>query len=141
MSSRPGFDEPLKNRILQRDLWICAYCGDDAECVDHVVPYSWSKCNDEYNLVASCNRCNLIASDKVFKDFNAKSKYIRERRAGKRIHHDKIEYAICMTCNEPFSPRQNGSTAFICDKCSKFDQMTQEQRIEYWAENPECRIF
>jgi hypothetical protein len=56
------------------------YCGDPANVVDHIFPHSYSLNDNEANLVASCNICNSIASDKVFDGFIAKQTYIKEER-------------------------------------------------------------
>lgn len=49
----------LRLRILMRDNYECAYCGQEANSVDHIVSRAlggdmW----DAENLVASCKRCN-----------------------------------------------------------------------------------
>ena len=50
----------LRQVILRRDGWTCAYCGAEATHVDHVTPTSkGGAMYDEHNLVASCARCNL----------------------------------------------------------------------------------
>lgn len=69
-----------RRQVLDRDHYLCQYCGDPAFEVDHIVPYTWSIHNDERNLVASCKRCNLVAGNKVFDSFEQKQKYIIERR-------------------------------------------------------------
>ena len=49
----------LRLRILMRDGYECAYCGETADTVDHVISRAvggdmW----DPENLVAACKRCN-----------------------------------------------------------------------------------
>jgi 5-methylcytosine-specific restriction endonuclease McrA len=44
--------------VLQRDLWTCNYCGQEAQEVDHVIPRASGGTNEEDNLVAACRRCN-----------------------------------------------------------------------------------
>lgn len=44
--------------ILERDEYMCAYCGRKAETVDHVFPKSRGGIEDPENLVACCKRCN-----------------------------------------------------------------------------------
>ena len=46
--------------VLRRDQNICAYCGDVATQVDHVVPRVDGGSDALDNLVASCRRCNLL---------------------------------------------------------------------------------
>lgn len=60
----------MRAYILKRDQHTCAYCGEDANEVDHVIPVAHGGTDDEWNLVAACRRCNLKKSDKnmVFLD-------------------------------------------------------------------------
>lgn len=44
--------------MLQRDGYICAYCGQDATQVDHVIPRKAGGTHDLDNLVACCAPCN-----------------------------------------------------------------------------------
>lgn len=44
--------------ILERDSFLCRYCGDPANSVDHVTPKSRGGTEDHGNLVASCKTCN-----------------------------------------------------------------------------------
>lgn len=55
----------IRKVVLSRDGYICAYCGQDANSVDHVVaiasggePFSLD------NLVACCKRCNSVKRDR-----------------------------------------------------------------------------
>ena len=56
----------VRLRVLDRDGHTCAYCGEVATHVDHVVPLS-KDASDPYNpegLVAACARCNTLKGDK-----------------------------------------------------------------------------
>lgn len=66
--------------IFQRDGGQCAYCLEEANQVDHIMPWAFAHFDDVDNLVAACQLCNLIASDKIFDDFNAKRDYIQQKR-------------------------------------------------------------
>jgi 5-methylcytosine-specific restriction endonuclease McrA len=44
--------------VLRRDCYICAYCGEAANEVDHVQPRVLGGSDDLDNLVACCRRCN-----------------------------------------------------------------------------------
>jgi hypothetical protein len=44
--------------VLERDLYACNYCGQDATEVDHVIARIHGGTNELDNLVASCRRCN-----------------------------------------------------------------------------------
>jgi len=46
--------------VFERDNWICVYCGDKAEEIDHIVPRQLGGNNMPSNLVACCKRCNYI---------------------------------------------------------------------------------
>lgn len=71
----------------------CAYCGDRAECREHLTPYSWvereirSNPGGEHDLwtwiVPACNQCNGIASDGLFRSPQAKRDFIQERLRAK----------------------------------------------------------
>ena len=55
--------------VLRRDSYICAYCGEAANEVDHVHPRVLGGTDDLDNLVACCRRCNSSKgkrSDAVF---------------------------------------------------------------------------
>ncbi len=67
-------------RILQENNYRCAYCGDPANCVDHIVPYAYDPHNKDKNLVAACSICNAIAGSQIFENFIAKQSYILEER-------------------------------------------------------------
>lgn len=67
--SAPSLREP----ISQSKKWLvhkrfdntCVYCGSPSEEVDHVIPVSRGGTNDFSNLVASCQRCNRVKSDRT----------------------------------------------------------------------------
>ena len=46
--------------VLQRDNYTCAYCGGEANEVDHVVPLAEDKTHayDPDGLVSACRKCN-----------------------------------------------------------------------------------
>ena len=45
-------------RVLKRDGYICAYCGQEANQVDHVISRKDGGSHDMENLVACCAPCN-----------------------------------------------------------------------------------
>ena len=60
---------PLHRRALfARDAHTCQYCGDAAECVDHVHPRSKGGQHTWENVVACCKRCNLAKGDRLLAD-------------------------------------------------------------------------
>ena len=46
-------------RVLSRDGYTCAYCGEVATEVDHVIPRKAGGGHEMDNLVASCRACNI----------------------------------------------------------------------------------
>jgi 5-methylcytosine-specific restriction endonuclease McrA len=56
----------IRERILRRDGYICQYCGQEANTVDHVVPRRLGGNDVDDNLVASCRRCNLSKGGRFF---------------------------------------------------------------------------
>lgn len=71
----------------------CAYCGNQAECEEHVAPYSWIERRIRDNgadpedlwtwILPSCDECNLIAMDKLFRSPAEKRRFIQERLRGR----------------------------------------------------------
>ena len=51
-------------RVLKRDGYICAYCGEEANQVDHVIPRSKGGGHELDNLVACCSKCNSLKGAK-----------------------------------------------------------------------------
>ncbi|MBO3737269.1 HNH endonuclease [Actinoplanes flavus] len=51
--------------VLLRDGRKCAYCGDSASTIDHVVPRSRGGRNEWLNTVAACGRCNNRKRDRT----------------------------------------------------------------------------
>ena len=56
----------IKQRILRRDAFICQYCGQEADTVDHVIPRRLNGNDSDDNLVASCRKCNLSKGGRFF---------------------------------------------------------------------------
>ena len=66
-----GHSNPrIKNEVRLRDGNECQYCGITDEgtyfIIEHVIPRSKNGCGDHYNLVVSCQKCNLNKRDKVW---------------------------------------------------------------------------
>jgi hypothetical protein len=50
--------------ILKMHDYLCVYCGDEANTVDHVIPMVKGGTDHPLNLVACCSRCNSAFGDK-----------------------------------------------------------------------------
>jgi 5-methylcytosine-specific restriction endonuclease McrA len=48
----------LRFAILDRDHFLCRYCGAEATEVDHVCPWTRGGPTLPFNLVAACRSCN-----------------------------------------------------------------------------------
>lgn len=74
---------------------LCTYCGDYAQCRDHVIPVNFLSVARSYSptknwIVPSCNDCNTMAGSKVFFSVPEKARYIKsrfERRHSKILKH------------------------------------------------------
>ncbi|MDP9346365.1 MAG: HNH endonuclease [Actinomycetota bacterium] len=49
----------IRARVLHRDRWTCQMCGARASHVDHIRPVLFGGSDDENNLQALCEACNL----------------------------------------------------------------------------------
>ena len=45
--------------VLERDGYVCHWCGAHASTVDHLTPRARGGGDEHGNLVAACTRCNL----------------------------------------------------------------------------------
>jgi len=107
-------------QILERDDYVCAYCLGNAEVVDHVIPWSYSYCDEEENLVASCEPCNQIASNFVFRDFDDKREFIQTIRAGTKWKKKlkRLGPPLCVDCGQIYTECNDGATLFLCPECA-----------------------
>ena len=107
-----------KDIVFERDSYTCVYCDGMASTVDHIIPWSYSNDHSLENLVACCDECNGLASDKMFTGLLEKRRYIQERRE-QRIaysfgHSLKME---CPYCGRVFKPGITG-TNICCNRCA-----------------------
>ncbi|GAB2977437.1 HNH endonuclease [Nocardioides montaniterrae] len=54
-----------RDAVLRRDRHRCAYCGERADTVDHLVPRSRGGTWSWLNTVAACSRCNNRKADRT----------------------------------------------------------------------------
>ena len=62
----------LRKAILKRDDYTCAYCGQEATTVDHIIPISKGGVDHESNLTSACATCNYGKKDRDAKTFSEK---------------------------------------------------------------------
>lgn len=70
-SKRESLPKWLRAFVLERDGYVCAYCGDTEGPfhVDHIFPVSRGGTDDPENLTCACASCNLSKSDKTLQEW------------------------------------------------------------------------
>jgi HNH endonuclease len=53
------FQFNVKEVVLTRDQYICVYCGERGNTVDHIIPKSKGGGTTLNNCVCACEKCNL----------------------------------------------------------------------------------
>lgn len=106
-----------------REIWAflvdaygerCVYCHRNISTqIDHVIPYSYSRYNGIENLRPCCSWCNLLASDSVFENFEAKYVYVRQRIKAKGNRGNML---LCSVCLLPYYSALHRSFIF-CPRC------------------------
>lgn len=109
----------LRRKIYAETKGRCYYCGWIAECLDHIIPYSYGGTDDGYNLVAACQQCNNVLSDLLFDDVDAKRTYIRDNWLHTPRYRFRELFSRCVRCKKVFRQRWEGSTLFYCLECMK----------------------
>lgn len=60
----------IRLAVLERDGYLCAYCGNEANEADHIIPRNAGGKDELSNLVAACKPCNGRKSDKLMMRMN-----------------------------------------------------------------------
>ncbi len=68
MPSRTRTPPMTRRSVLQRDRHTCAYCGSDADTIDHIRPRSRGGRNEWTNVVAACRNCNFRKGDRMLEE-------------------------------------------------------------------------
>lgn len=95
----------LQSNVFYRKKfrWVnfCIYCGQKAQCLDHVFPLCFASMFDlqrpnvrkqffqGLNLVPSCNECNALAGKNLFYSIKEKRKFIKTKLRKKYKRHSK----------------------------------------------------
>lgn len=70
VEEREAFIHPVRKRILDRDGWVCVYCGSkDNLTLDHVIARSRGGDNSDKNLVTACRSCNSSKGAKSLEEW------------------------------------------------------------------------
>ena len=81
-----------RERILRRDGYICQYCAQEADTVDHVIPRRVGGLDTDDNLVAACKRCNYTKGGRFFVSHRTPPTPIDlSNRRNTSIGHDPFE--------------------------------------------------
>lgn len=64
-SRRGAAWQKLRLAVLERDHYICAYCGREANEADHIIPVNAGGKDEMGNLVAACKPCNGRKQDRI----------------------------------------------------------------------------
>jgi hypothetical protein len=118
---------PELTRIYGR---FCVYCGFNyATSIDHVLPISYKRDDSIENLRPACMDCNLIASGRVFEDFEAKQWYILEQRKKRRWQRKQ---AVCTDCKLPYIYLMQSPSLFLCPECYDIEYETELSKTDDW---------
>jgi len=79
--------EEIRIKVLKRDNYICHYCGEYGDTVDHVIPKSKGGEDTEENLVCSCFECNQLKMDLNEEEFK---KIVNTFKQKKKIKQQTI---------------------------------------------------
>lgn len=90
--------------VLSANEGKCVYCGDAAETMDHVIPWSRGGLDHYYNLVPACDRCNDTKNDKTPIEWAVQREFrerwpLRTRRRNKHTLRGAFEEAQ-QVCSE-----------------------------------------
>ena len=109
----------------------CVYCHRNISTqIDHVIPYSYCRYHGLENLRPCCSWCNLIASDNVFEDFDAKYAYIRQQLNAK---HRRGNMLLCSVCMLPYYSALHQSFIF-CPRCYAREYDMPTPKSKPWRE-------
>jgi len=67
-----GFSPKMARDIFIRDSYTCIYCGNIANQIDHVIPYSKDGITAKNNAVACCRSCNVRKKGKLSEEYLVK---------------------------------------------------------------------
>jgi len=104
----PHYSETRK-RILQRDNYICQYCGGKADQIDHIKEQMKGADYDDENTISCCRMCNLNLQGKNFE-----TKVVKQRAYKQRAIK---EHAFTTLVPNPIQsdPIQSKNKKKICD--------------------------
>jgi hypothetical protein len=99
----PSASKAVARRLARRSVSYqsvgCAYCGEPADTLDHVVPYLYAGRQpqrsrggrDPGKTAPACRACNLHLSSRLFRTFEERRNYVRERRGLPLFREDRVD--------------------------------------------------
>lgn len=116
----------IRVHILERDEYVCGYCGKKARTVDHIVPRS--KGGDEHpdNLVAACKNCNNVKSNRSLKECGFTLTYSKHH-AGH--NGDITPYSQNQSQNQKLEEEKKETPSRALDALEKF----AFEEVEEWV--------
>lgn len=57
-----------KHRVHVRDNWVCAYCGNYGDTIDHIIPQAKGGQDTWENMITACGPCNTKKGDRTLEE-------------------------------------------------------------------------
>ncbi|MBD8466801.1 HNH endonuclease [Plantibacter sp. CFBP 8798] len=76
MPGKPGAAwDSLRLQCLERDGYICGYCGNEGNEADHIIPTNKGGQDELSNLITACKKCNGTKQDRTIQ----RTLYVNQR--------------------------------------------------------------
>lgn len=108
----------IRVSVLERDDYKCAYCGQDADSVDHVIPRKLEVDHDLGNLMAACTPCNSRKQARSLKD------------SGMTFHPNFDQSKLSRKCHNALST-SHSSSLISWDLSFGFRGITTEKKNQW----------
>lgn len=87
-------DFPSKKTILNRDGYVCCYCGEYGDTIDHIIPKDLGGTSKWDNLVAACSECNGKKTNIPLTTLGWKMRYTPTRPLVKHMIKTRIDQNV-----------------------------------------------
>lgn len=89
-------DTLAKTLILERDDYICQYCGEEGITIDHIYPQSQGGADHPINYLTACEECNLAKADVILDNILQMKSLVKSFRNQVKLKTKKREYGRSM---------------------------------------------
>jgi 5-methylcytosine-specific restriction endonuclease McrA len=120
---KPDRWNAIRIKILERDNYVCAYCGKAATSVDHITPQSKGGTEDNSNLVGCCKSCNQIKNDRTLE------------KAGMSFWRG-FDQSVLRICNTSVTPNEDESEIEAKAEGFPANRSIEEQCAQLYAMYP-----